>query len=78
MSVTDWEEMRADHALQCEENMARAEAMQAEARSMQARPEPAVDPNTMQSTADLKSSGAHAERTTAGAERTTHEYSSPK
>eukprot|EP00965_Chrysotila_dentata_P021767 720848-Pleurochrysis_carterae.AAC.1 len=71
MSVTDWEEMRTDHALQCEENMARAEAMQAEARSMRARPEPAVDPNTEQSAADMKSSGARAERTT-------HEYSSPK
>eukprot|EP00965_Chrysotila_dentata_P043991 1462290-Pleurochrysis_carterae.AAC.1 len=30
MSATDWDEMRADHALQCEEDMARAEAARAE------------------------------------------------
>eukprot|EP00965_Chrysotila_dentata_P077150 2547313-Pleurochrysis_carterae.AAC.1 len=63
--------MRTDHALQCEENMAQAEAMLAEARSVRARPEPAVVPNTEQSAADVKSSGTRAERPT-------HEYSSPK
>eukprot|EP00965_Chrysotila_dentata_P015010 496410-Pleurochrysis_carterae.AAC.1 len=30
MSATDWGEMRAEHALQCEEDMAQAEAIQSE------------------------------------------------
>eukprot|EP00965_Chrysotila_dentata_P007896 257397-Pleurochrysis_carterae.AAC.1 len=79
MSLTDWEEMRADHALQREEDMARAEAIQAEARGDSVRPDgpsahaeahamrvrtaAASAANTERPATDTTYSNAHAKRT---------------